>query len=110
MRTWIYDVGMHKGEDTCYYLKKGFRVLAFEANPVLVWECSARFASELQSGRLSIVEGAIVPAGCHDVNVTFFINERKSVSGTIDPEFAQRNLRLGMGSHEVTVPAVRFAE
>ena len=99
-----------KAKTRCYYLKKGFRVLAFEANPVLVWECSARFASELQSGRLSIVEGAIVPAGCHDVNVTFFINERKSVSGTIDPEFAQRNLRLGMGSHEVTVPAVRFAE
>ena len=32
----IYDVGLHLGEDTEYYLKKGFRVIAFEANPELV--------------------------------------------------------------------------
>ena len=29
----IYDVGFHQGEDTAYYLKKGFRVVAFEAHP-----------------------------------------------------------------------------
>ena len=106
----IYDVGMHKGEDARYYLKKGFRVVGFEANPVLVSECRDRFTKEVQSGRLSIVEGAIVPAACRRDRVTFFVNERKSVFGTIDPEFAQRNLRLRMRWHEVTVPAVRFAE
>ena len=31
----IYDVGFHHGEDTAYYLKKGFRVVAFEAHPRL---------------------------------------------------------------------------
>ncbi len=31
----IYDVGMHKGEDADYYLKKGFRVIGFEAIPEL---------------------------------------------------------------------------
>jgi FkbM family methyltransferase len=106
----IYDVGMHKGEDTRYYLRKGFRVVAFEANPVLVSECRARFASEVQSGRLSIVGGAIVPAACREDSITFFVNERKSVFGTIDAEFVQRNLRSGMRCHEVTVPAVRFVE
>jgi FkbM family methyltransferase len=106
----IYDVGMHKGEDTRYYLRKGFRVVAFEANPVLVSECRARFASEVHSGRLSIVQGAIVPAAYHDHSVTFFMNERKSVFGTIDAEFAQRYLRLGTRCREVTVSAVRFAE
>ena len=29
----IYDVGAHKGEDTEYYLRKGFRVIAIEAMP-----------------------------------------------------------------------------
>jgi FkbM family methyltransferase len=29
----IIDVGMHKGEDTEFYLQKGFRVLAIEADP-----------------------------------------------------------------------------
>lgn len=106
----IYDVGMHKGEDTLYYLKKGFRVVAFEANPALVSECRARFASELQSGRVSIIEGAIVPAPYHEDSVTFFVDERKSVFGTIDSEWAQRNVRLGIRTHEVTVPAICFAE
>lgn len=32
----IYDVGLHRGEDTDFYLKKGFHVVALEANPELV--------------------------------------------------------------------------
>ena len=32
----VFDVGMHRGEDTELYLSKGFRVVAFEANPNLV--------------------------------------------------------------------------
>ena len=28
----IYDVGMHRGEDTAFYLRKGFRVVAVEAD------------------------------------------------------------------------------
>ena len=29
----IIDVGMHTGKDTLFYLQKGFRVVAIEANP-----------------------------------------------------------------------------
>ena len=32
----IYDVGMHNGDDTAYYLRRGFRVVAIEPNPALV--------------------------------------------------------------------------
>jgi len=32
----IYDVGLHKGEDAEFYLRKGFRVVAFEADSDLV--------------------------------------------------------------------------
>jgi len=32
----IYDVGMHNGDDTAYYLWRGFRVVAIEPNPELV--------------------------------------------------------------------------
>jgi hypothetical protein len=28
----VYDVGMFNGDDTAYYLKKGFRVVGIEAN------------------------------------------------------------------------------
>ncbi len=59
----IYDVGLHKGEDTDFYLKKGFDVVAFEANPDLVKHCKERFINEIQTGQLVIVEGAIVDFG-----------------------------------------------
>jgi len=31
----IYDVGLHNGADTAYYLHRGFRVVTIDANPVL---------------------------------------------------------------------------
>jgi hypothetical protein len=48
---------MHRGEDTAYYLAKGFRVVAFEAHPEHAAHNQARFASDIAS--LRIVEGAI---------------------------------------------------
>ena len=35
----IYDVGLHRGEDTDFYLKMGFGVVAVEANPELIAQC-----------------------------------------------------------------------
>lgn len=55
----VIDLGMHIGDDTAYYLARGYRVVAMEANPVLVRQCEQRFATELASGALSIVNGAI---------------------------------------------------
>ena len=45
----IYDLGLHTGQDTEFYLKKGFNVVAIEANPLLVTEAEARFALEVAS-------------------------------------------------------------
>lgn len=55
----IYDVGMHRGKDTEFYLRKGFRVVAIEANPALVKLVANNLASDVASGRLKIVECAI---------------------------------------------------
>jgi FkbM family methyltransferase len=55
----IYDVGMCDGGDTAFYLAKGFRVIAIEANPALVERNRARFSRELESGRLVIIDKAI---------------------------------------------------
>lgn len=41
---YIIDVGMHVGTDSEYYAKRGFKVVAFEANPVLAEEGKARFS------------------------------------------------------------------
>jgi len=105
----IYDVGMHRGEDTDLYLAKGFRVVAFEANPDLVKACKERFAAVLANGRLTIVEGAIMQ-DTSQKTVTFYQNPVATIWGTVDPQWAQRNARMGWASEEVTVNVVNFAD
>jgi 16S rRNA A1518/A1519 N6-dimethyltransferase RsmA/KsgA/DIM1 with predicted DNA glycosylase/AP lyase activity len=39
----IYDVGMNNGDDTAYYLRRGFRVVAIEADTRLVRCAAERF-------------------------------------------------------------------
>lgn len=50
----IYDVGLFNGDDTAYYLWRGFRVVAVEANPYYVAQNKQRFATEIKNGRLII--------------------------------------------------------
>lgn len=101
----IYDVGLHRGEDTAFYLAKGFRVIGFEANAELIKACRARFTDEIAHGRLRIVEGAIDDSGA--TSVAFFKHEHHSEFGTTDESWASRNRALG-ASERVDVPAVDF--
>lgn len=102
----VYDVGLHRGEDSAFYLALGHDVVAFEANPNLVAHCRARFASEIDHGRLRIVNGAIAAS---EGEIVFYKNE-KSVWGTIQPQWAERNDHLFRYSTEITVPRVNFRE
>lgn len=103
----VFDVGMHRGEDTAYYLAKGYRVVAFEANPDLADRGRARFAREIAGGRVQIVEGAI--ADSTDSTVTFHRHPANTVWGTTDSAWAERNAHLG-GSVPIEVPVVRFGD
>jgi FkbM family methyltransferase len=103
----VYDVGMHRGEDSAYYLRKGYRVIAFEANPALVEACRARFADEIADGRLTIVSGAIVAEPPEASTVTFHRHTERSGWGTIDVGWAERNALPGR-TEAVEVPAVDF--
>ena len=106
----LYDVGMHKGEDTDFYLKKGFSVIGFEANPDLAAACRNRFAHELENGRLTIVEGAIVelPAGeTATPTVKFYRHRNASDWGTVAPDWGRQNRTLG--DDVVDVASVNFA-
>lgn len=102
----VYDVGLHRGEDTAYYLLKGYRVVAFEANPALVTAAEERFAAELADGRLTLVSGAIATPGAGET-ITFFQHEN-SVLGTVDTDWAERNAGRG-DAVAIEVPTVDFA-
>jgi FkbM family methyltransferase len=106
----IYDVGMCKGEDADFYLKKGFRVIGFEADPDLTERCRIRFSREIGEGRLTLVVGAIVERT--DVNksqsVKFYQNKNIPVCGTIRGDWAHRNELLGAPSDTIEVKTVDF--
>ncbi len=104
----IYDVGMHSGEDTEYYLKKGFDVVAFEANPDLIAASKQAFADVIGEGRLRIVEGAIVPDLTAEFAV-FYKYETRSKWGTIDSGLVQSSAKRADGAVEIKVPTVDFA-
>jgi FkbM family methyltransferase len=108
----IYDIGMHKGEDTWFYLQKGFRVLGFEADPDLAQHCRVRFKDFIHQGRLTVIEGAIVSpgsaAGGVIPKVRFYRNAENSVWGTVDKAWAERNARMGAPSRVIEVDAIDF--
>lgn len=109
----IYDIGMHKGEDTEFYLRKGFRVVAFEADPDLANLCRDRLGDFIGDGRLTIVEGAILDPdtiGNGQKKVRFYKNVDNSVWGTVSADWAERNERLGTTSKMVEVDAIDFVD
>lgn len=109
----VFDVGMHKGEDTDYYLKKGFSVIGFEADPDLAAYCRSRFSREIENEKLIIVQGAIVelpPGETKNKGIRFYKNKENSVWGTVEADWAHRNEFLGTSNDTIEVPIIDFSE
>jgi FkbM family methyltransferase len=90
----IYDVGAHKGEDTEFYLKKGFSVVAIEAVPQLCGELKQRFFDEVERGKLKILNLAV---SRQTGTVNFYIDKKNSVWGTTKMDWVARNKPIGGG-------------
>ena len=55
----IFDLGFHNGDDTDFYLQKGFNVIALEANPELVSNGLKKFKSYIDENRLVLINKAV---------------------------------------------------
>jgi len=55
----IYDIGLHDGSDTAFYLKKGFKVVAIDANQKFIDLARQIFKDDINDNRLILVEGAL---------------------------------------------------
>jgi FkbM family methyltransferase len=99
----IYDVGFHNGDDTAYYLHRGFNVLAIEANPLLAAQGQRRFESEIASRRLTILNVGIVKS---EGMFSFWVNEENDTWSSSDQALGGRH---GTRCHEVKVRGVQFA-
>ncbi len=94
----IIDVGMHIGKDTEFYLKKGFEVVAIEANPTLVQTARTRLDEYLSSGRLTIYNLAIAPL---DGEIDFFVSDKHDDWSTTSKHFVELHERLYSANYSV---------
>ena len=79
---------MYDGTDTAYYLECGYRVVAVEANPMLVERAREKFAPQLASGKLVCVNVAIA-ARAEPVELTVSGDDLGS-SSTVSGKVAHR--------------------
>lgn len=96
----IFDIGMHKGEDTIHYLKEGFNVVAVEANPALVSYCKEKFRDAITSNRLKIINVGIA---VEKTVLPFYINLHTSEWSSFDISIGGRN---NTGFKIINVPCV----
>lgn len=101
----VFDIGFHVGEDAAFYLKRGFKVVAVEANPALCDAARERFASEIASGQLILVNKALAAT---PGKLVFYVSEH-SVWSTCDETFAARSREAGYATRPITVEATTIA-
>ena len=70
----IIDVGVSEGNDTAYYLAKGFRVIAVEADPKICRALQSRFQLEIKSGALVLLNFAASKK--FGESVDFFVHDQ----------------------------------
>jgi FkbM family methyltransferase len=90
----IYDVGAHKGEDTEFYLKKGFSVIAIDAVPDFCTFLEGKFHKFIQEGRLTILNVAVSKT---TGPIDFYIDEDRSEWGSANSDWVERNRSFGAG-------------
>ncbi len=98
----IYDVGMNNGDDTAYYLYKGYRVVAIEADPTLIEKARERFADDIHRGQLELVNVAIGPK---EETASFWICDSRSEWNSFDRRIASRE---GLPHHAIAVQCRPF--
>jgi FkbM family methyltransferase len=84
----IFDLGMNNGDDTEFYLRRGFDVVALEANPALCEKAETRFASAVADGRVQILNAAIWDK---PGEATFFVNLDNDHWSSLDIGWAGRD-------------------
>lgn len=102
-RNLIYDVGAHNGDDTAYYLRRGFRVVAIEASPVMAAALKTRFSKEIDDGCLILLNIGVAEK---EGELEFWVCDDVSEWSSFILGAASRS---GARHHSVTIEARRFS-
>lgn len=96
----IFDIGFHKGEDTRYYLSRGYHVIAVDAVEELLEAGGQEFADAVNKGQLTLCQGMVSSA---DSEAAPFYISHNSLWNSAHREIAERK---GKESRKITVPAI----
>jgi FkbM family methyltransferase len=94
---------MHNGDDTAFYLARNFRVVAIDADPTLVNAARSRFAAQIQSGRLSVLNVGIADS---EGEADFWVCERFSEWNSFHRSIASRD---NSPHHSIRVPVASLS-
>jgi FkbM family methyltransferase len=100
----VYDVGVHNGDDTAYYLARGHTVVGIDANPAMVDGVAARFPREVEDGRLRLLNVGVARTAATE---TFWVCEDHDDWSSFDRAIASRE---GCRHHPIEVATVPFAD
>lgn len=89
---------MHVATDSEYYLRRGFRVVAVEANPLLAEQARTRFRDAIGDGRLTVLDVGIADGSGE---ATFWVCDDWTAWSSFDRAVASRG---GNRHHGVRVP------
>src|SRR5262245_50303064 len=96
---------MNNGDDTAYYLRRGFRVVAIEADTCLAKCAAERFRTQISSGRLRILNIGIA---AEEGELPFWICETHSEWSSFDRKIASRMVAHISRSWCPVVGLIRF--
>ncbi len=101
----IFDIGLHKGFDSSFYLRKGFRVVGVEAREDLCEMARRNNAEYVTKGRLEIVPRALYDTS--GSTVEFFINDTKDDWGSLFRGAAEHD---GSEARRIVVTTITLEE
>jgi FkbM family methyltransferase len=106
-RNLIFDLGLHHGYDTEFYLNKGFKVIALEANPAMIQHARRNPAIKKaeEDGRLGIVPMALWRESGQPIS--FYVSEVKDDWSSVEKSWAEKGAHK---SREISVATITLDE
>lgn len=92
----VFDIGMHQGEDTRFYLQRGYKVVAVDAAPSLTQRAQTVFRRYTQNQQLTILNLALYDQDHQQVD---FYLSKASVWNSLNVKISNRH-----NYHVDTVP------
>lgn len=100
----IFDIGMHKGEDLQFYLNRNAKIIAVDADPLMIELVSRKFKSYIENNRLVLINKAISDVENSELKFNLSSNSEWS---SLNPEIAGRSV---LNSLAIGIEGKAFSE